>query len=176
MPTTSTAGSRNYGRHSVSQVGIDHERAGHWVDGVATCQYWHGGCAWGFARTNRQRCDELKLRQQAKIDDNERIAIALEGAELGFWEWDIAPTASGFLPAVWRCSASPPTTRRLAPPMPHGKRVFTRRIYRSFWQRCALIKKTRRSDWSASTAFVIDPAFRFGFWIAADGWVTRAGN
>ncbi len=31
-----------------------------------------------------------KLRQQAKIDDNERIAIALEGAELGFWEWDIA--------------------------------------------------------------------------------------
>lgn len=24
--------------------------------------------------------------------------------------------------------------------MPHGKRVFTRRIYRSFWQRCALIK------------------------------------
>ncbi|MCT6838409.1 MULTISPECIES: hypothetical protein [Gammaproteobacteria] len=74
----------------MSQVGIDHERAGHWVDGVATCQYWHGGCAWGFARTNRQRRDELKLRQQAKIDDNERIAIALEGAELGFWEWDIA--------------------------------------------------------------------------------------
>ena len=45
---------------------------------------------WRFVRTNRQRRDELKHRQQAKIDDNERIAIALEGAELGFWEWDIA--------------------------------------------------------------------------------------
>ena len=45
---------------------------------------------WRFARTNRHRRDELKHRQQAKIDDNERIAIALEGAELGFWEWDLA--------------------------------------------------------------------------------------
>lgn len=29
---------------------------------------------------------------------------------------------------------------------------------------------------SASTAFVIDPAFGFGCWIAVVGWVTRAGN
>lgn len=45
---------------------------------------------WRFVRTNRQRRDELKHRQQAQIDDKERIAIALEGAGLGFWEWDIA--------------------------------------------------------------------------------------
>ena len=45
---------------------------------------------WCFVRTNRQRRDELKHRQQAQIDDKERIAIALEGAELGFWEWDLA--------------------------------------------------------------------------------------
>lgn len=45
---------------------------------------------WRFVRTNRQRRDELNHRQQAQIDDKERIAIALEGAGLGFWEWDIA--------------------------------------------------------------------------------------
>ncbi|HFF3758482.1 TPA: GGDEF domain-containing protein [Stenotrophomonas maltophilia] len=45
---------------------------------------------WRFARTNRHRRDELKHRQQAQIDDKERIAIALEGAGLGFWEWDLA--------------------------------------------------------------------------------------
>ncbi|WP_254617675.1 GGDEF domain-containing protein [Pseudomonas aeruginosa] len=45
---------------------------------------------WRFVRTNRQRRDELKHRQQAQIDDKKRIAIALEGAGLGFWEWDIA--------------------------------------------------------------------------------------
>lgn len=60
---------------------------------------------WRFVRTNRQRRDELKHRQQAQIDDKKRIAIALEGAGLGFWEWDIATDSFRLLPAVWRCSA-----------------------------------------------------------------------
>ncbi len=157
-------------------MGIDHERAGHWVDGVATCQYWHGGCAWGFARTNRQRCDELKLRQQAKIDDNERIAIALEGAELGFWEWDIATDSFrlsarslamfGFTSDDEKIGATHAAWQARIHPEDLPVILAKVRAY----------QKTRRSDWSASTAFVIDPAFRFGFWIAADGWVTRAGN
>lgn len=130
---------------------------------------------WRFVRTNRQRRDELKHRQQAQIDDKERIAIALEGAGLGFWEWDIATDSFrlsarslamfgltsdeevGATHAAWQARTHPEDCR-------------------SLWQRCALTKKTRRSDWSASTAFVIDLAFGFGCWIAAVGWVARAGN
>lgn len=45
---------------------------------------------WGFASGSRHMRDELKHSQQTKIDDHDRIAIALEGADLGFWEWDLA--------------------------------------------------------------------------------------
>lgn len=117
---------------------------------------------WRFARTNRHRRDELKHRQQAQIDDKERIAIALEGAGLGFWEWDLATDR-------FRLSARSLAMFGLTSDEEIG-------VTHAAWQGCALTKKTRRSDLSASTAFVIDLAFGFGCWIAAGGWVTRAGN
>lgn len=60
---------------------------------------------WRFVRTNRQRRDELKHRQQAQIDDKERIAIARRAQGWDSGSGISLPTASGFLPAVWRCSA-----------------------------------------------------------------------
>ena len=131
---------------------------------------------WRYARTNSHRRDELKHRQQAKIDDNERIAIALEGAELGFWEWDLATDS-------FRLSARSLAMFGLTSDEEIGAthaawqaRIHPEDLPVVLAKVRAYQKKTRRSDWSASTAFVIDLAFGFGLWIAADGWVTRAGN
>lgn len=130
---------------------------------------------WRFVRTNRQRRDELKHRQQAQIDDKERIAIALEGAGLGFWEWDIATDS-------FRLSARSLAMFGLTSDEEVG-------ATHAAWQArthpedlpVALAKVRAYQEnpserLSASTAFVIDLAFGFGCWIAAVGWVARAGN
>lgn len=130
---------------------------------------------WRFARTNRHRRDELKHRQQAKIDDNERIAIALEGAELGFWEWDLATDS-------FRLSARSLAMFGLTSDEEIGAThaAWQARIHPEDLP--VVLAKVRAYQENPSERLEceyrvrIDPAFGFGCWIAVVGWVTRAGN
>lgn len=57
---------------------------------------------WRFVRTNRQRRDELKHRK-SMIRNGSPSPWRAQGWDSG--SGISLPTASGFLPAVWRCSA-----------------------------------------------------------------------